>query len=214
MRRALRLAMLARTSSILLLVASSLVLLSGCVTDVIDSEETTENNTNDDPNVNPDPNPNPNSCAAGWDGSFEVGAGEDCFSSLDDGQNVALMAGPQGGFHIWVSVRCRDCARDQLLRYGVQNVETGEWAWGEPQEHLVTMDKLDSYKQAAGLTAFMPGDSWSGEAPDVLGKRFLIVAEVAAGGEVYTDEVIVVPDRVEYWDGPPCEESYGEGCLG
>jgi hypothetical protein len=46
--------------------------------------------------------PDADAHAAGW---IEVGTGEWAFEPLEDGQDVPLVFGSQGGYHVWLSYR-------------------------------------------------------------------------------------------------------------
>lgn len=41
----------------------------------------------------------------GGDATLEVGTGADAFEPLTDGDDLVLVMGPQGGYHVWGSLR-------------------------------------------------------------------------------------------------------------
>ncbi|MEM9071240.1 MAG: hypothetical protein AAGE52_22200 [Myxococcota bacterium] len=52
---------------------------------------------------------------AAGEGTLELGTGEVGFETLEDYQPVALVAGPQGGHHIWLSLRAEGLSSDRVL---------------------------------------------------------------------------------------------------
>lgn len=46
---------------------------------------------------------------------FELGTGEVGFEPLSDEQELELVAGPQGGHHVWVSLRVENLGADHVL---------------------------------------------------------------------------------------------------
>jgi hypothetical protein len=47
----------------------------------------------------------PRRCPVRDDPSFELGTGADAFAPLVEGRDLPLIAGPQGGCHLWLSFR-------------------------------------------------------------------------------------------------------------
>jgi hypothetical protein len=196
------------------LIASGTV-CGGCATDVTDESSASDP---DNPNPSPSPNPNPNptpeisGCTAtAWDGQIQIGGGESCFEEVIDGGGHPLIAGGQGGYHVWMALRCRDCAGAQLLSYGVQNVDTGEWLMGQSQQQMVDMLVTGDYFETGGLQAPMPGDSWNEEGNAYLGQSFRLWIQADIAGQIYEESVVVVLDSIDYW-WPPCDED--EECFG
>lgn len=55
-------------------------------------------------------------CTGGsGEAALEVGTGETHFEPLDDYQRVPLVAGPQGGHHVWLSLRAQGLAAGPAL---------------------------------------------------------------------------------------------------
>ncbi len=201
-----------RTFKIIL--ASGLLLgsLGGCLTEVDPGDANTNTSTNTDPNNDPLACP-----SQPWSGGFEVGTGEECFEAVTSKQSVPLIAGPQGGFHIWFGLRCTNCEDTQLLSYGVKDAETGAFVSVDSFTTMIHLDKADGYRQAAGILAYMPGVAWEGE-PDYLGSTFVLWLQATVDGQLVEDEVTVVVDSLQYWS-PPCDPDQenvpgGNGCGG
>lgn len=126
---------------------------------------------------------------------FEVGSGESCFSALAaSGGQVHLITGPQGGHHLWLSVRCKSCDSSLALYFGVIDPATGLSVTAEPKDGLVVEASLqkgaDGYEVLAGQRAFMPDDEAA-----VVGKTFKLWA--AVNGSMPRDERLVVVSGVE-----------------
>ncbi len=54
-------------------------------------------------------------CGPGGDGAPELALEDDGFAPLVDGQEVSLVAGAQGGFHVWMNVRVHGAAPDPAV---------------------------------------------------------------------------------------------------
>ncbi|WP_437756132.1 hypothetical protein [Sorangium sp. So ce1389] len=139
---------------------------------------------------------------------FEVGTGETCFERIDDGATLPVMAGPQGGYHLWLAVGCRDCGAAVRLRYSVKDPATGElFESGAAQEMVLTFPP-GNVPQAAGLPARLPGAIWDPDAVLPQGTRVILAAEVRNddGSTKHAAEVEVVLGATEVWGGVPCSE--------
>ena len=176
-----------------------------CGTTVTETEEASSE---------PDPTPvvtEPSGCQpTAFDGGLEIGTGETCFTSVAANGNIALIAGGQGGYHMWIALRCRHCAGAQLVRYGVIDDSTGAWVMGDHQQEMVDMLGTGDYFEIAGIQAPMPGDSFS-EDTKYLGATLRLWIEMNVAGETVEREVTVVADHIEYW-WPPCENE--DECFG
>jgi len=190
-----------------IILASGLLLgsLGGCLTEVDPGDIN-----------NDDPQPDPQACSSQpWSGGFEIGTGEECFEAVTNKQSIPLIAGPQGGFHIWFGVRCANCDETQLLSYGVKDAETGAFVMVDAFETMIHLEPADGYRHKAGIQAYMPGVSWEGD-PEYLGKSFVLWMQASVDGQIVEDEVTVVVDSVKYWS-PPCDPNQenvpgGNGC--
>jgi hypothetical protein len=137
----------------------------------------------------------PQACAAdSWDGSLQIGGGEACFVALQQGQTVPLIAGPQGGFHLWMGIRCRNCGQNQVVTFGVKDVD-GNFTVGQSLSASLTLDEVGDYRHTAGVQAAMPGDGFAD--PAYLGDSFTIWLEMQIDGQTVSDEVTVVVDGIE-----------------
>jgi hypothetical protein len=174
------------------------------------SDDSQQEGEKDTPSSDPSsPSSDPECSKPSWAGDLEVGTGEECFASVSDGDVLPLIGGRQGGFHLWLGVRCRDCGGDEIVTFGVRDPATGESLWGEGQSEYVDLDEADGYSQGAGLTALVPGDSWSSEpgtGADFVGQNLDLYAEIELGDVVYTSSVNITVGAVEYVpnDCPQC----------
>lgn len=171
----------------------------------------------DPPAPTPTP-PAPGACVTPQGaGDFAIGTGEECFEPLGDAHVVPLVAGPQGGYHVWISLGCRDCAGAAAVRYGTKDA-SGAWVASDGplmfalQEGLPTVDQWGSL---AGIQGYMPGLSWDPEAEPApqKGDTFTVyVAVVDADlAPLHEAEVEITIGDTVYWD--PCEDD-PEQCFG
>lgn len=139
---------------------------------------------------------------------FEIGTGEDCFARVQPGQELPLIAGPQGGFHMWVAMSCAGCSAEMHLRYGALDPATGEhFANTYASEGLFELSGDAKSRQRAMLTAGVPGMSWDPVAFPPLEKGAavrLYVEHLVDGMVVERSEVDVVVGDTVTWD--PCAE--------
>lgn len=121
-------------------------------------------------------------CAERPRGEVMVGSGEHAFTPADEG--VRITAGPQGGYHIWIGLRCRDLGPQITVYYGVLR--------GGSDERLSPFGlkrslELSPAGEAAGLYAYLN----SGLDTDALvGEAVTLWAEV-------TDACNETPARAE-----------------
>lgn len=140
--------------------------------------------------------------------SFEVGTGEKCFEAVAAGQEVPLMSGPQGGYHMWLAVGCVDCSATVHLKYGARDPATNMPLTGTYDEEAMVPLKGKDWPQAAGLIVHMPGLSWDPEndPPPAKGTKLLLWSEAYDAKDALLHEAqveIVVGDIVEW---SPCAE--------
>jgi len=93
-------------------------------------------------------------CTPERDDPFQVGSGEDEFEDVI-GDEVDVISGDQGGQHIWISIRCRDCGPSGTVRFGVIDVKTGEPVTQEGLAAQVDLQREDEWLQVVGLTGFL-----------------------------------------------------------
>lgn len=147
--------------------------------------------------------------------SFEVGSGEACFQRLTAGQTVPVMAGPQGGYHIWLGVGCADCGDQAILRYGVKDPATHDWYAGTHENDAVVPLDADGWHQGAGLQAYLPGISWQPGSELEKGTHVILYAAVldASMAVKHEGEVELVLGDTEPWS-PPCDPGPNCGAPG
>jgi hypothetical protein len=86
--------------------------------------------------------------------AFDVGTGEICFEPLVDGQVVAHITGPQGGYHVWAAAVCPACPREVIVTTTARFADTGELV-AEPGTRVVELKG----GQVAGLIAYLTGST-------------------------------------------------------
>lgn len=106
--------------------------------------------------------------------TVEVGTGTKDFVALADGDAVDLTYGPQGGFHIWTSVRVRNANVSGVQINLRAKLDDGSLV-GPPSRTAVNLEvKDDGSAVAGGLRSFVENAS------DLRGKRVTLSAEVVA----------------------------------
>ncbi|WP_437902157.1 hypothetical protein WME95_26290 [Sorangium sp. So ce327] len=138
---------------------------------------------------------------------FEIGTGETCFESIEEGATLPVMAGPQGGYHLWFAVGCSDCGTRVRVRYSVKDPATGDlFPPGVPQEGMVEL-LPGEFPHAFGLIAFLPGRQWQPETVLKEGTHVILAAEARNddGSTKHTAEVEVVLGATVAW-GLPCSD--------
>jgi MYXO-CTERM domain-containing protein len=87
---------------------------------------------------------------------FEVGSGSTSFAALGPGATVELAEGDQGGYHLWLSIRCNACAPEGILSYGVDDASSGELLTFHGLQRWVRLREVeDGVRQEVGLSAFL-----------------------------------------------------------
>ncbi len=128
-------------------------------------------------------------CEPERDDPFQVGSGEDEFEDVL-GDEVDVISGGQGGQHIWISIRCRDCGPSGTLRYGVTDVKTGVPLTVEGLAAQVDLVKEDEWLQVVGLTGFLDSG-----VPSIDGRQVKLWAEMDdEAGRTFKDEVEATAD--------------------
>jgi hypothetical protein len=146
---------------------------------------------------------------------FEIGTGEACFERLSPEQVVPVMQGPQGGFHLWLAIGCGDCSAKATLSYGVKDPATDAWFAGTGELKQVVDLGEGSWRQHAGVTAFLPGIVWDPMSSLPKGTHVKLVASVLdeAMSPVHSAEVEVVLGDIMIWS-PPCDTGPNCGAPG
>ena len=130
---------------------------------------------------------------------MELGIGVYEFGELLPGDLVPVTLGPQGGYHIWLATRCRDCARQVLIEYGVRSSSDHVWLLGQPLRGIVNQVEEDGWQTTVGLYGLMPG---SPNTVDYVGLTFELEATIEDEDRTATRTVPIQISHVEVWDCP------------
>lgn len=85
-----------------------------------------------------------------------VGTGESHFEAIGD-SGVSIVAGPQGGHHILIGLRCRSLGPKVTAEYGVRDADTGE-ELTLPNLHSVLLLEYDGEAdEASGIYGYLDG---------------------------------------------------------
>lgn len=146
---------------------------------------------------------------------FEIGTGETCFERVTAGQTVPVMAGPQGGFHIWLAVGCADCGGQAILTYGVKDPATHDWIAGTYANNAVVPLDADGWPQHAGIITYLPGIAWDPASYLPKGTHVLLYAAVldTSMAVKHEGEVELVLGDTQSWS-PPCDPGPNCGAPG
>ena len=105
----------------------------------------------------------------------EVGTGESDWMPLRDGDTVSMIAGPQGGFHVWTAIRIMDSSVDSARINLTSRLEaTGEPA-GNPSSVATTLTLTsDGAREHVGMRNFIADPT------QVRGRRVALRVEAIA----------------------------------
>jgi hypothetical protein len=150
---------------------------------------------------------------------FELGTGIRCLTRIADGDTVPIILGGQGGRHVWAALGCSEHGAETTVRYGLEDVATGDWYPGtEPQTRVVALDP-DGWGQVAGLRAYLP-DLQGDETTEIpAGTPMVLSAAVLEGGAItHAAEVQIVLGEAEYevkcdLDPATCGQPDGPRCC-
>ncbi|MCS6799453.1 MAG: hypothetical protein NZ898_13170 [Myxococcota bacterium] len=118
----------------------------------------------------------------------EIGTGEISFEPLADGQDVPLVAGSQGGHHVWLSVRVHGLPSGRNVTMRIEISRVGEE--GSPQRSEIRIDMRENRDGAHELVGF-PARIFGPE--DFSGRPTLLRVTVSAAGATGSDERVIVP---------------------
>jgi hypothetical protein len=91
---------------------------------------------------------------------FELGTGEVCFERLPADRVVPQMEGPQGGYHMWLSLYCADCPSEVQLETQLVREDSGEVVgWPSMSQRAVVFGTV------RGVTVYLPGNPWNPDDP-------------------------------------------------
>lgn len=114
--------------------------------------------------------------------SLELGAGSWRFETLADGQELELVRGAQGGWHVWISVRTRGLDDEPLITLALQPENESR----EPVETTVraNLDPEDDegYRDLVGHTQIIDEPSC------MVGEMMHLEARVEVDGETLTSD--------------------------
>ena len=155
----------------------------------------------EEPAVEQEEQPTSSCAAPAWSGDFEVGTGEPCFLAIEDGAVVPLIGGPQGGYHIWLGVRCRDCGGYETVTFGVLDPATDTFVNGSSQVAVLELEEGAGYSQRGGVVAYVPGyefDDGPGMGTDFVGQSLALYAEIEVGDAILSSQVNITVGAVDY----------------
>ena len=84
---------------------------------------------------------------------LELGTGTQSFSPLTNGQMVTIIAGPQGGFHVWAAARTRAPLDPMLLKLTVKVKLNGTEL--SSTDYKVNLVKNGPYSEWYAMTALV-----------------------------------------------------------
>jgi hypothetical protein len=138
-------------------------------------------------------------------GEFELGGGEKCFERLAEMQVVPVMQGPQGGFHLWLAMGCKDCEGKEIVRYGLKDPKTNDYFPDTKPLKVLAPFSTSGWPQKAGFSNFLPGVVYDETTQLPKGTHVIMMGEVldSAGAVVHSKEIEVELGDIEIWS-PPC----------
>lgn len=147
------------------------------------------------PGNNPDAGPMGDAAREGP--YVELGAGRSGFEPVHDGDALELVAGPQGGWHVFLAVRAHGIAVDgSRLYYELREIDSGDIVT-RPATYAVRSSSVeqdgDTWSRAGDRAIFNISDP-----AEVVGERFEVEVELEApSGMRYreTRTAMVVDER-------------------
>ena len=117
---------------------------------------------------------------------LELGTGSQSFEPLTDGQGLTIIAGPQGGFHLWAAARVSPPMNPMLISFRVK-VKLGANELSST-DYKVNAVKNGAYSEWYAMTALVPDPA------EVRGKSTTIeLTATDSTGRTATDSRTVVP---------------------
>ena len=117
-----------------------------------------------------------------------LGQGETAFAELDDGTGLPLVAGPQGGHHVWIAMRAEGLSRGEVDLL-VDALAVGD---PDPPRRMPVRTRFraqpDGGWERVGWPAEIP------DAPCFIDREVLIRVTLRQDGREAVDERIVVPE--------------------
>ncbi|MEM1416181.1 MAG: hypothetical protein AAGH15_14840 [Myxococcota bacterium] len=133
--------------------------------------------------------------------ALEVGTGSWRFEALEDGQEVELIRGAQGGWHVWVSFRVRGVDMDPVpVTLSMQPADEGREPYVTDVALRFDPEDREGWRKTVGWTGILPDPAC------VVGELLRIEASLAMpDGELLRSERDVLVRGGTYPPGP-CEE--------
>lgn len=122
----------------------------------------------------------------GLESPLEVGTGTQSFEPLTEGQPLVIIAGPQGGWHLWASVRVKPALDPTRINLKVKVKLAG--AELTSTDYRVTLVKNGPWLEWYAMTALVP-------TPETVRGKPTTVEVIAtdSAGRTATDARTVIP---------------------
>lgn len=119
-----------------------------------------------------------------------------CFVPLADGDVLPLIAGQQGGYHVWVALICAGCPTEVHSVVGVKLEGQAGWV-GETGERIIELRS----EQFAGLYALLAGTTDDPASVLAEGTAIRVVVELRSltGERLFQGEKHVTLGATEVW---------------
>lgn len=121
-------------------------------------------------------------CAERAPGTVVVGTGQESFEAIGD-SGVEVQEGPQGGYHIWIGLRCQNLGPRVTAKFGVRDLPTGQDLsfTGLQQSVELVYDEAAHADEIAGIYGYLADTPPGGDPPgptDLQGRKIELWAEV------------------------------------
>jgi hypothetical protein len=129
-----------------------------------------------------------------------AGTGVSSYTEISDGAVVPLIAGGQGGYHLWVGARCANFGAEAIIFYGIKDAQTGEDLSYSGLQQMLVLDASQTWTDVYGLIGYLN----SYVETDYVGRSVQIWTKVQGLGEHLgesaEDAVTVTVGQVEYYE--------------
>lgn len=129
--------------------------------------------------------------------SLELGTGSWRFEPLEDGQELELVRGAQGGWHVWLSVRTRGLADRSVLTLTMQPADESRPARSATVTMALDPANDEGFRDFVGYTGILDDPSC------LVGEMMRVEAVAEVDGERLVSERYFVPTGGSY-PPPPC----------
>ena len=144
--------------------------------------------------------PAPSPCVLG-DALVEAGGGEDAFEEIEDGAELPLIHGPQGGNHLLASVRVHNMDPIVRIRYTLTRLRD-DMVFSDNLYRLQLLEEGECQYYYPGLYGYV---GFTGELQDTnydLGQIIMEECELTMevtdqNGESASDSVVILPSNSE-----------------